>query len=102
MKVRICSKSQTNFAPTFIVQPPITPQSDSQPPHQYVHVPAPTIPGISDIYSENEEEKDEEAEMQAHQQRPTARKRAWLVDIIGKSLYIKFKMELCIKPLSIC
>ena len=39
--------------------------------------------------------------MQAHQQRPTARKRAWLVDIIGKSLYIKFKMEICIKPLSI-
>ena len=86
MKVRICSKSHTNSAPTFIVQPPIAPQSDSQPPHQHVHVPAPTIPGISDVYSENEEEEDEEAEMQVHQQRPPTRKRAWLVDITGKSL----------------
>jgi len=102
LKVRICSKSHTNFAPTFIVQLPITPQFDSHPPHQYVHVPVPTIPGISYVYSDNKEEENKEAKMQAHQQRPTARKRAWLVDIIGKSLYIKFKMEICIKPLSIC
>ena len=65
MKVRICSKTQTNSATTFIVQPPIAPRSNSQPPHQYVHVPVPTIPDISYVYSENEEEENEEAEMQA-------------------------------------
>jgi len=68
LKVRICSKSQTNSALTFIVQPQIAPQSDSQPPpHQYVHVLVPTIPGISDVYSDNEEEENDEVEMQAHQ-----------------------------------
>jgi len=94
LKVNICSTSQTNLAPTFIVQPPIAPQFDSHPPHQYVHVHVPTIPDTLDVYSENEEEENEEVEMQSHQQRPTARKRAWLIDIIGKSLYIKFKMEI--------
>jgi len=102
LKVRICSKRQTNSTPTFIVQPPIAPQSDSHQPHQYVHVPIPTILGTLDVYSENKEEENGEAEMQAHQKRPTAHKSAWLVDIIGKSKYIKFKMKICVKPLSIC
>ena len=100
--MRIRSTSHTNFAPTFIVQPPIAPQCNSEPPNQFEHVPGPTIPGTSNVYSENEEEENEETELKTHQQRPTACKRAWLVDVIGKPLYIKFKMEICINPLSIC
>jgi len=53
------------------------------------------------VYSENEEEENEETELQAHQQRPTARKRAWFVHVIGKPLYIKFKMKISVKSLSI-
>ena len=84
--MRIHSTIQTNSAPTFIVQPPIAPTYNSQPPN-HVHVLGPTIPGTSYVYLENEEEENEETKLQTHQQRPTAFKRA-LVDVIGKSLYI--------------
>jgi len=102
LKVRIRSTSHTNSAPTFIAQPPIAPQCNSEPPNQFVHVLGPIILGTSDVYSKNENEENEESELQTHQQRPAAYKRAWLVDVIGKPLYIKCKMEICINLLSIC
>jgi len=78
--VRISSTSQT----------PITPQSNSQPPHQSFHVSKPTIPITLYSYSKNEEEETEETELQVDEQRPTTRKRAWFVDVIGKQLYTKY------------
>jgi len=89
LKGRICSTSQTNSRSTFNVQPPSAPQSDSELPHQFGHVPAPTKTTTSDVYAENEEEENEEGEKE-EEQRPVVHKRAWLVNVIGKPNLFKF------------
>ena len=71
-------------------QPPISPQSNSQPPHQSFHVSEPTIPTTSHSYSENDEEENEETKLQVDEQRPATRKKAWFVNVIGKQLYTKY------------
>ena len=71
-------------------QPPIVPQSNSQPPYQSFHVSEPTIPTTSHSYSEIEEEENEETKLQVDEQRPATRKRAWFVNVIGKQLYTKY------------
>ena len=71
-------------------QPPIAPQSNFQPPYQSFHVFEPTIPTTLHSYYENEEEENEETELQVDEERPTTRKRAWFVNVIGKQLYTKY------------
>ena len=71
-------------------QPPITPQSNSQPPYQSFLISELTIPTTSYSYSENEEKENEETELQLDEQMPATRKRARFVNVIGKQLYTKY------------
>lgn len=84
--MRISSTSQTSSDPTFIVQPPIAPQSNCQSPHQSTPLSVSSIPCTPNSHSENEEEENGEINDQVHQQWSATRKRAWIVDVIGKKL----------------
>jgi len=99
--MRICSTSQTNYAPTFIVQPQLHPQSDSQPPHQYVHVYVPTISGTSDVYSKNEKEENKETKLQSHNKGlQPAKEHGLLMSLVNQ--YISAQNGNLYKALSIC